>query len=556
MTAKEGRKPTRRFEWISVGVLTTAALAVRLLGIGWGLPNSQHYFSYHPDEIFLLMPAFGFAQGDWNPHFFNYGTLYIYLVGIPAVVFHLVPDPVRFPQGLAPLYLAGRIVTALLGAATIPVLYLALRRESKGLAWGSALLLAICPLHVINSHYATVDVPATFFITLAFLFALRGAGQPTLKHAILAGLFVGLAAATKYNAALFLLPVLLAPLLATVGRVCRTPAMAGGRMPAGRRSWASWWLGVPISAALAFRLCVPWVGTPEFRKAFLFELEHARIGGTLAFVDTGSGWSYHLLHGLPVALGYPLLAAFIIGLALALRSESPALRLSLLWCLIYFAVIGFSKERFIRYLVPMMPFVCVLADLIVERSYRLAMEWKARSRWRFELLTTVVGAPFALTLFYLLVISPPLLGPDARDEAWDDNRWRAERGTVGLVSAPWYFDPPASPYNAGPFSLPLFNAWNAANGNRLIVTGWDVATLKAARPDCFVLSDLESMDPLRLKYPKAVGLVEALGRTYRNRLSYQSVTYHLSWLAPPRSWSPPDWLYPQPDITVYHSPRP
>src|SRR5512140_1268 len=77
-------------------VLTLAAILVvaatlRLTGLRWGLPNQAHYFSYHPDEIFLLLPSLGFAQGDWNPHFFNYGTLYIYLVGLPATLFHLAP---------------------------------------------------------------------------------------------------------------------------------------------------------------------------------------------------------------------------------------------------------------------------------------------------------------------------------------------------------------------------------------------------------------------------------------------------------------------------------
>ena len=90
-------------------VLVGAALllGLRAAGLWWGLPNSEHYFSYHPDEIFLLLPSFGFAAGDWNPHFFNYGTLYIYLVGIPAVLLGLLPDPAQFPANLAPLYLLG-----------------------------------------------------------------------------------------------------------------------------------------------------------------------------------------------------------------------------------------------------------------------------------------------------------------------------------------------------------------------------------------------------------------------------------------------------------------
>jgi 4-amino-4-deoxy-L-arabinose transferase-like glycosyltransferase len=541
------RKPVRRRAWLAVAAITAGALALRLAGIGWGLPNSQHYFSYHPDEIFVLLPSFGFAQGDWNPHFFNYGTLYLYLVGIPAVIFGIVPDPLRFPQGLAPLYLTGRIVTALLGTASIPLLYLALRRESRSLAWGSALLLTICPLHVINSHYATVDVPATFFLVVAFLFALRGAERATLKNAILTGLFVGLAAATKYNAGLFLLPALLAPALTSVGQ-----ELASCPHRNGRNAGLAWWLGVPLAAALGFLICNPWIHTPEFRQGFLFEWRHAQAGGTFAFVGTGSGWSYHLLHGLPVALGYPLLAAVVAGFVLALRSKSPAARLSLFWVVVYFLVIGFGKERFIRYLVPMMPFVCVLAASACARL-RSATEHR-RGLPAARIAVTLVTW---LTATYAVGQMLPLAWPlDVRDTVMQCEPVSFPHFRLGLVQVPWYSDPPVSPYNAGAFTALAFDAWNASNGHRVVLTGWDAGALRRDRPDVFVVSDLESAALLRLRKPDAVEFVAALDQFYRSHVEYRESPHTFSWLAPPRSWAPPDWLYPQPIITVYYSPRP
>ena len=64
------------------------------------------------------------------------------------------------------------------------------------------------PLHAQHSHWLTVDVPATFWGTLSLLWSARLAtGDPKpLRAALLAGLFAGLAAATKYNLALTLLP--------------------------------------------------------------------------------------------------------------------------------------------------------------------------------------------------------------------------------------------------------------------------------------------------------------------------------------------------------------
>jgi len=185
-------------------ILLVAVHSLSTPGYYWGLPDNTHYFSYHPDEVFLLLPSFRFAVGLWNPGFFNYGTLYIYLVGLPAVALGLVPDPASFPAGLRPLYEQGRMTTAVLGTLTVLLLYLALRRESRRVAAVAAALLAVCPLHVMHRSYATVDVPATFFITAAFLLALRGAARPHPVMGGLTGLAVGLAAATKYNAALFI----------------------------------------------------------------------------------------------------------------------------------------------------------------------------------------------------------------------------------------------------------------------------------------------------------------------------------------------------------------
>ena len=529
--AESSQTSGRRMPW-ALAFILGAALALRLAGIGWGLPNADHYFSYHPDEIFLLLPSFGFAQGDLNPHFFNYGTLYLYFVGLPAVALGLVPDPASFPAGLRSLYLEGRLITALFGAATVLLLYLALRRESPWLARISAGFLAICPLHVVTSHYATVDVPATFFLTLAFLFALRGAARADARAALPVGLAVGLAAATKYNAGLFLLPALVAPLFS------------------GQKLKLGWWLALPVGALAGFLIGNPYVGSDEFLKGFLFELRHAQAGGTLAFVDTGSGWIYHLTHGLPVALGYPLLAASAVGIVAAITRRSPAARLSLLWVAFYLSVIGFGKERFIRYLVPLTPFLCVLAAWGI-----MSLTQRAR-RPRLQAAAALLGCIVTLlTALYAGGRVLPFVWLDSRDWVWMDSEPVIRDVTVGLVHEPWYYHPPVSPYNAGAFSGRMFEAWNADVGGRVLVTGWDDAKLAADPPEVFCLSDLESADPLRLGDPEAQALVQALGRVYAEHRVYDPPPTPFSWLAPGRLRQPPDWLYPTPRITVYHSPK-
>ena len=541
MLSKQDLGETETRIWRAASVVGAAVLVGLLAWLPrdimtlWGHPTSSHYFSYHPDEIFLLLPSFGFAQGDWNPHFFNYGTLYIYLVGIPAVLFHVV-DGARFPDNLRPLYDLGRYVTVWMGVATVALLFFVSWRTDKRLGLLAALLLAVCPLHLVNSAYATVDVPATFFITLAFVLALHGAEKPTAKWGVLTGLAVGFAAATKYNAGLFIVPAVFAPII----------------MPPRAWRW-NWCLSIIGGSALGFIIGCPYFWTEEFRLGLLFELQHTRIGGTLAFVDTGNGWVYHLIHGLPVGLGYPLLLAVIVGVIATVRQPSRPTRLALLWVVFYLFAIGFGKERFIRYLVPLTPFLCLLAAAGFARLYT------SRSL-AVRVPAVIFGIAVILaTSVYGTTRTSIERSDDAREIAiWQMSRIGEELTLpprVGLVEAPWYSDPPVSPYNAGPFSRRMFEEWNRRNGNRIVITGWDADKLQAERPGIFLLSDLGSQDLLRLKRPDALTFVAALDGLYQEQRTFGPVRDLPIWLAPPRSWAPPDWLYQSPRITMYYNPR-
>jgi 4-amino-4-deoxy-L-arabinose transferase-like glycosyltransferase len=98
----------------------------------------------------------------------------------------------------------------------VPVVYL-IGREISGhrMALFAAFLMAFLPGHAQHSHFATVDVPATFFVALALYFAVRALREVNQdfswhrKQLLIAAGVAGLAAATKYNGGL----VLIAPLV-------------------------------------------------------------------------------------------------------------------------------------------------------------------------------------------------------------------------------------------------------------------------------------------------------------------------------------------------------
>ncbi|HMC83217.1 MAG TPA: hypothetical protein VKL61_08290, partial [Candidatus Polarisedimenticolia bacterium] len=69
--------PTGRASPVPLGLILALGLGLRLWGLGWGLPNEHHYYSYHPDEAYLLQtssPAFGgldLPHGKFLPHFYS-----------------------------------------------------------------------------------------------------------------------------------------------------------------------------------------------------------------------------------------------------------------------------------------------------------------------------------------------------------------------------------------------------------------------------------------------------------------------------------------------------
>jgi hypothetical protein len=102
------------------------------------------------------------------------------------------------------LILLHRLVSALAGVLTVLVLVRAVQRE-RGVptALAAGALLGSCYLHVRESHFGTTDALLTLWVTVAWSASLRwlrarqAADARARRHALAAGVAVGLAAATK-----------------------------------------------------------------------------------------------------------------------------------------------------------------------------------------------------------------------------------------------------------------------------------------------------------------------------------------------------------------------
>jgi len=331
-------------------------LALRVWSVSYGLPEL-----YHPDEPRIVERAVRFHQGDLNPRFFNWPSLYMYVMaGVYGLAFGASPDGVAGAFGRNPqlFYLVGRLVTALFGTATLAVLYLT-GRIAYGRVVGilAAGLLAVDLLHVRDSHWVTTDVPLTFLITLATFHALRYWRDGRFADAGAAGLITGLATSMKYPGGLAFLGLLAA-------YAARRPAWPAWRRIAGRDT--------AVAAGLAaggFVLGTPFaLLTPvAFVRGVLDELREVH---TVQFGNEADApaYLYHLAYSLPEAMGWPLYLLALAGLVWALVVRGARETVLLAFAVPYLLVIVTWSSRFERYAIPLLPGLTLLAAAVAVRG--------------------------------------------------------------------------------------------------------------------------------------------------------------------------------------------
>jgi 4-amino-4-deoxy-L-arabinose transferase-like glycosyltransferase len=289
--------------------------------------------------------------GDFNPHFFDYPGLYFYLqLGVAVLRFIVGASRGEWTAldqvDAADFYLWGRAVTAILGTLTILLVYrIGMRWGARHAALGAG-LMAVMPLHVRESHFVLTDVPATFFVTLTLLLTLSAHERERASSFAWAGAAAGLAAATKYPAAL----VLVVPLTAVW--------MTLGTKPS--RLLAS--LAVLGGAAAAFLVAAPY--TVLDLPGFLNGYGHLAGAYTARRLPEPPWLTYykHLARSMDWPAFLLLMTGFGLGAVRAVRGPGRVRwTVTIIFPLLYYYFLTGQSLVFGRYLLPLLPFVCVLA---------------------------------------------------------------------------------------------------------------------------------------------------------------------------------------------------
>ena len=342
--------------WLAVvAILGLAALALRVWGAGWSLPYADH-----PDEPAVINVVLRIVEGRLDPDFFFYPSLMLYLQalnfklhfwwGLRSGVYSAplqLPATTDIYTAVPGVFVAGRILTALLGAATVVVLATwGARVAGRGAAIVAALLLLASPWAVVHAHYVTVDGPAALFATPAVLAAVNILRRGSMRDYVLVGCLAGLAAGTKYQAVLVLVAVGVAHALRWRGGML---ARIGPLLAAGS------------AAALVFLLTSPYVllDLPAFRRDAQTLL--ASYNGSHGDVTGPWPVTAYARFLWSEGFGPPAAVLVLVGLVVGVRRSPAVLAVLLAFPLTLMLVSLQSRTHFFRNLLPLQPVLLLIA---------------------------------------------------------------------------------------------------------------------------------------------------------------------------------------------------
>jgi len=365
-------------------------LLLRLYGADFALGNN-----FHPDERQIL---FHVVQLSWpkslaqfldpatsplNPHFFAYGTFPLYLLAtVGNIISHISPTLADF----ANLTLTGRVINALFDTGTILLTgWLGLlltndRTPGRKYAWSVALLaaalVAFTPLQLQLSHFYTVDTMLLFFVTLTVLacVALVDTDKP-VRWSLIAGFGYGLALATKFSAAPLAVPLIVA--LAMSWYRHGIFSIVKPLIYSFCATLATFLIAMPY-AFLDMREFIQQVSDQGSLARGTLDLPYVRqFAGTIPFIYQGQNM---LLWGMGLALGLAVIAGFLWLCWRVWKRDAGTWLVVLSWVVVYGALTGSFYVKFMRYMLPLYPFLTLMAASVLVAYVRYSRERTKKGR--------------------------------------------------------------------------------------------------------------------------------------------------------------------------------
>ncbi|MEM7582988.1 MAG: glycosyltransferase family 39 protein [Acidobacteriota bacterium] len=383
--------------------ITVISLAVHLVGIEHEVAEA-----YYDDEGTYRHHADQINQGNYLRDSYFYPHLLYYLNAFATWLAALFAGPLLalserlygISEWSVFCRLLGRAITAsMAGLTAIPIFRAAERLWGLYAGLIAGLLIALAPVYNQGGHINIADVPSAFFAALCFGVVARLVQRERRSDYVLAGIYAGLAAGTKYPAGVVAIAIIAVYLK--------------WRLSERRFSWGLAWAGLPSLAV--FLLTTPGlVLTPQAaifgNRGALFGFRQYS-GGAWIGVVVDSNWRYYF-DLIVDSFAWPAVLLGLSGLLL-LRGQQAR---DALWMAPFpfgfLALIASMNIVVERNLYPALPPLAVFLGAGIAA-------WGARSSsWQ-----TLRSAAFK-TALAVLCLAPPLVAVVAQDIAYTSDSTR------------------------------------------------------------------------------------------------------------------------------------
>ena len=452
-------------------VLILIAFVLRILGVDW-----DQGALYHPDERSIYMRAelmhrtltadpgwqfsanmdfpldkagmpgiptfFDSSQSPLNPHWFPLGTIIIYLLVVIRFLLEFFMDQVRI-QDLA---IAGRILTSLISAVSVLLIYL-LGKRLFGLPVGllAAVLLTFCAFEIQLSNFYRPEPFVSALALVSFWYMLNIIGRTHLRDHILLGIFLGLSFSFRSTSLPLIFPVALTYFLAASNQKDQGLKWFNSTF---KSSLFKLGLIAASTAFITFAILQPYalLDFGQFLSDQAFEGRVARTAGLVPYTIQYIGSQnviYEIRQSSVWALGIPLGIAAWLGLLLSLirvglikkfKTARSGEILLLFWVIPLLTTLIFFEVKFLRYLAPIIPILILFGSRWIIASIRFSRLFsKPLSKIAIIMMIMVIGSTAFWGMAFATTYNNP--HPAISASAWINEN--LESGSKILLDNHW-----------------------------------------------------------------------------------------------------------------------
>lgn len=399
----------------------------RFVNLGWGLP-----YPMHPDErnmaiAVIQLRCVQFPSSEcFNPHFFAYGQLTIYLAYLIAIIPKYLSRQLDIPISYTEAVMGLRYIAAFASLLTywlmVRIVLLVVKNlykkndlvrisasgegnqtaEYKGLKYfiyPLSLLFIFSPGLIQFAHFGTTESLLMMFnvliIYLSLLLLMKK--LPVNQFILLAGIAGGLALATKVSALVFFFVPTVALGWYTFGTVESRRFL----------HYFFYEMNMLATGLLFFILFSPFnfISLPEFLGSMIYESDVATGKYVAFYIRQFEGTIpviFQFMRIFPYAIGTPVL--FVFGAAFLFLPFNRIHNLLRLAFLSYFIPTAFLFAKWTRFMSPLFPVMLILASLFISDMWYKALQIAVLLKKQHVLFAALIKGVITILFFSIICI--------------------------------------------------------------------------------------------------------------------------------------------------------